>query len=157
MQMTNEQIAIHQGDMPSTIFSFFFPATMSGLKPIMEKLRAVFDKYASQDGDKNTVSKKAVRGLLSNEMLGEVSKKTEFYYCNMELWLSLSCLWTFMISLKLLICLSLDLIKGGGRNLPGGTGQWWGWCSWLQGVCDIHGRSCLGRWWRLKCFELFAS
>ncbi|KAG7231535.1 hypothetical protein INR49_011582, partial [Caranx melampygus] len=46
-------------------------ATMSGLKEIVDKMKAIFEKYAGQEGSKDTLSKKELRALLSKEIFGE--------------------------------------------------------------------------------------
>ncbi|KAG7231395.1 hypothetical protein INR49_011980 [Caranx melampygus] len=52
-------------------------ATMSGLIEIMDKMKAIFEKYAGQEGSKDTLSKKELRALLSKELFGEHLTKEE--------------------------------------------------------------------------------
>ncbi|KAG7231538.1 hypothetical protein INR49_011585 [Caranx melampygus] len=46
---------------------------MSGLKEIVDKMKAIFETYAGQQGSKDSLSKKELRALLSKEILGEVT------------------------------------------------------------------------------------
>lgn len=54
---------------------FLFPATMAALQEIMTDLKKLFDKFAAEEGSKDTLSKKQLNALLAKEDFGKVSKK----------------------------------------------------------------------------------
>ncbi|KAG7231537.1 hypothetical protein INR49_011584 [Caranx melampygus] len=58
---------------------------MSGLKEIVDKMKAIFETYAGQQGSKDSLSKKELRALLSKEILGEVTTMSGLHEIMMDL------------------------------------------------------------------------